>query len=236
MISKEKIRVVTATRLSQKDFFASAPLGRSLPVYRTFPKRQMIELRLFADNQEGLSSIYNTAIEESTSDPAILMFIHDDVYLSDFYWSQHLHEALAHFDLVGLAGNRRRVPRQASWMYLDDQFTRDHHDNLSGVLGHGDPFPNLRQLSVYGEPGLEVKLLDGVMMAVRSQTLIERELRFDPRFKFHFYDLDFCRQAELRNIRMGTWAISVVHASAGTLGVESWRAAYGDYLAKYGEQ
>jgi tetratricopeptide (TPR) repeat protein len=231
----DKIRFVSATRLSQQEFFAKAPLGRSLPVYRTFPKRQVIELRLFADNVEGLSSIYNTAIEESKSDPAILIFIHDDVYLSDYYWAEHLHDALAHFDLVGLAGNRRRVPRQASWMYLDDQFTRDNYDNLSGVLGHGDPFPNLRQLSVYGEPGQEVKLLDGVMLAVRSQILIERDLRFDPRFKFHFYDMDFCRQAETRGIRMGTWAISVVHASAGTLGVEPWRAAYGDYLAKYGE-
>jgi Flp pilus assembly protein TadD len=234
--AKEKIRFVSATRGSHEDFFATAPLGRSLPVYRTFPKRQVIELRLFANNREGLPSIYNTAIEESKSDPAILIFIHDDVYLSDYYWAEHLHDALAHFDLVGLAGNRRRVPRQASWMYLDDQFTRDNYDNLSGVLGHGDPFPNLRQLSVYGEPGQEVKLLDGVMLAVRSETLIERDLRFDPRFKFDFYDLDFCRQAEMKGVRMGTWAISVVHASAGSLGVDTWRAAYRDYLAKYGEQ
>jgi tetratricopeptide (TPR) repeat protein len=233
--TKDKIRFVSATRLSPEEFFKTAPLGRSLPVYRTFPKRQVIELRLFANNQEGLPTIYNTAIEESKADPAILIFIHDDVYLSDYYWAEHLQEALTHFDLVGLAGNRRRVPRQASWMYLDDQFTRDNYDNLSGVLGHGDPFPNLRQLSVYGEPGQEVKLLDGVMLAVRSQSLMERDLKFDSRFKFHFYDMDFCRQAEMKGIRMGTWAISVVHASAGTLGVEPWRAAYGEYLAKYGE-
>jgi hypothetical protein len=74
-----------------------------------------------------------------------------------------------------------------------------------------------------------------VMMAVRSETLIDKDLRFDPRFKFHFYDMDFCRQAELRNVRMGTWAISLVHGSAGKLGVDSWRAAYHDYLIKYGE-
>jgi tetratricopeptide (TPR) repeat protein len=233
--TKDKIRFVSATRLSREKFFAEAPLGRSLPLYRAFPKRQVIELRLFENNQEGLPSIYNTAIEESKTDPAILVFIHDDVYLSDYYWAEHLQEALRHFDLVGLAGNRRRVPRQASWMYLDDRFTRDNYDNLSGVLGHGDPFPNLRQLSVYGEPGQEVKLLDGVMLAVRSRSLIDKDIRFDPRFKFHFYDLDFCRQAESKGIRMGTWAISLVHASAGTLGVAGWRAAYRDYLAKYGE-
>jgi tetratricopeptide (TPR) repeat protein len=233
--AKAKIRLVSATRLSHEQFFSHAALGRSLPHYRVYPKQQHIELRLFANNQEGLSTVYNTAIEEARMDPAILIFIHDDVFLSDYYWAEHVREALIHFDLMGLAGNRRRVPRQASWMYLNDQFLRDNYDNLSGVLGHGDPFPNLKQLSVYGEPGQEVKLLDGVMMAVRSETLIDKDLRFDARFKFHFYDMDFCRQAEMKHIRMGTWAISLVHASAGTLGVDSWRAAYRDYLAKYGE-
>jgi len=233
--SGPKIRFVSATRLSTDQFFAKAALGRSLPFYRTFPKQQHIELRLFANNTQGLPAIYNIAIEEARIDPAILIFIHDDVYLSDYYWAERLLEALTHFDLVGLAGNRRRVPRQASWMYLDDQFTRDNDDNLSGVIGHGEPFPNLKELSVYGEPGQEVKLLDGVMLAVQSRTLIEKDLRFDPRFQFHFYDMDFCRQAETKGIRMGTSAISLVHASAGVLGVESWRIAYQDYLAKYGE-
>src|SRR6202040_2197915 len=103
---------------------------------------------------------------------------------------------------VGLAGNRRRARGQASWMYLDDSFQRDQDENLSGVLGHGEGFPNLRQLSIYGEPRSECKLLDGVLLAVRSETLLEHGLRFDPRFTFHFYDLDFCRQAEQMGLRM----------------------------------
>jgi GT2 family glycosyltransferase len=226
---------VTATRLPRSEFFKSSPLGRSVLNYREFPRQARIELRVFPENHQGLPGIYNVAIEEARKSPAILIFIHDDVFLSDYYWATHLQEALAHFELIGLAGNRRRVPRQASWMYLDDEFTRDNHENLSGVLGHGDPFPDLRQLSVYGEPGQEVKLLDGVMLAIRSHLLIDRDLRFDPRFQFHFYDMDFCRQAELRNIRMGTWPICFVHASAGKLGVDDWRRAYREYLSKYGE-
>lgn len=103
------------------------------------------------------------------------------------------------------------------------------------MLGHGDPFPNIKQLSVYGEPEVEVKLLDGVLLAARSRTLIEHQLRFDPRFHFHFYDMDFCRQAELLQLRMGTCAMSVVHASAGALGSPGWTSAYRDYIAKYAE-
>jgi GT2 family glycosyltransferase len=233
----ETIRFVCATRHSRESFFASAPLGRSLLLYRQFPRRQVIELRLFPNNSLGLSTVYNTAIEEAATaaTPVLLVFIHDDVYLSDYYWAYHLFNALERFSIVGLAGNRRRVPRQASWMFLDDRFIRDSYENLSGVLGHGDGFPDLKQLSVYGAPGQEVKLLDGVLLAARSNTLVASELRFDPRFKFHFYDLDFCRQAELRQVTMGTWAISAIHASAGRLGSEAWREAYQRYLEKYGE-
>ena len=231
----ERIRFVCATRLSTEEFFATAPLGRSLPFYRAFPRGQAIELRLFPKNSAGLPVLYNTAIEEATSNPAILIFIHDDVYLSDFYWAQHLLEGLKTFDIVGLAGNRRRARAQASWMYLDGSFRRDSDENLSGVLGHGKGFPDLIELSVYGPPGQEVKLLDGVLLAVRSETLVRHTLRFDPQFAFHFYDLDFCRQAESRGLRMGTCAMSLVHGSPGTLGVDAWRTAYRQYLAKYGE-
>lgn len=233
--AKEVIRLVCASRLSKQEFFARSPLGRSLPSYRDFPPDQKIELRLFPQNSAGLCGLYNTAIEEAANDPAILVFIHDDVYLSDYYWSNHLHKALQKFDVVGLVGNKRRVPRQVSWMFLDERFTCDSYANFSGVLGHGDPFPNIKQLSVYGEPEVEVKLLDGVLLAARSRTLIEQQLRFDPRFQFHFYDMDFCRQAELRQLKMGTCAMSVVHASAGALGSPGWTSAYHDYIAKYAE-
>jgi len=231
----EVIRFVCATRSTSEQFFAAAPLGRSLALYRTFPRGHRIELRLFKENREGLSSVYNRAIDEAQEKPAILVFIHDDVYLSDFYWAKHLVEGLDKFDVIGLAGDCRRIPRQASWMYLNDQFVREAAENLSGVLGHGKGFPELIELSDYGEPGQEVKLLDGVMLAVRSRTLTQHRLRFDPRFHFHFYDMDFCRQAELRGLRMGTWALSLIHASPGALGVADWRRAYREYLEKYGE-
>jgi len=233
--SPDKIRLVCATRLDAATFFSTSPLGRSLQFYRTFPRGQPIELRLFPNNSASLPTVYNQAIDEAVASPAVLVFVHDDVYLNDFYWARHLFDGLAQFDVVGLAGNRRRSPGQSSWMFLDDAFTRDDDANLTGVLGHGDGFPNLVELSVYGPPGQEVKLLDGVFLAARSETLARSGVRFDPMFRFHFYDLDFCRQAELRNLRMGTWAISAIHASIGNFGGDAWRAAYLNYLAKYRE-
>jgi hypothetical protein len=173
-VKADKIRLVCATRLPKDDFFKQSALGRSLPYYRTFPRGQPIELRLFSSNAAPLPFVYNQAIDEAAADPAILVFLHDDVYLNDFYWARHLHEGLAHFHVVGLAGNRRRAVSQASWMFLDDTFRRDDDANLSGVLGHGQGFPDLLELSVYGSPGQEVKLLDGVFHGGLERRLATR--------------------------------------------------------------
>ena len=73
------------------------------------------------------------------------------------------------------------------------------------------------------------------MLIADSATLIAHDLRFDPRFRFHFYDMDFCRQAELKGLRMGTWPISVVHKSGGSYGGPAWQESYRAYLDKYGD-
>ena len=161
------------------------------------------------------------------------MFVHDDVHICDFFWADKVRAAIEAFDIVGLAGNRRRVARQPGWAFIDTDFTWDKPAFLSGVVGHGRGFPCTR-VSVYGPPGRACKLLDGVMLVADSRRLIDTGLRFDPQFAFHFYDMDFCRQAERRGLSMGTWPISIVHESGGAYGTPAWRAAYRRYLRKYG--
>ena len=225
-----KIRVVCATRCAANEFFTATALGRSLSLYR----RPSIELRLFERNTLGLPQVYNTAIRESNVDPALLLFVHDDIHLCDFYWPDFLTEALNVFELVGLAGNRRRVPRQPAWAFIDERFTWDRPENLSGVVGHGQGFPPAT-LSVFGPTRQSVKLLDGLLLAIHSETLQSKQLRFDERFDFHFYDMDFCREAERLGVRMGTWSISVIHESGGNFGTEGWWRGYTRYLEKWGE-
>jgi len=223
-----KFRIVCATRETRERFFSATALGRSLAIYR-YP---FVELRLFPNNSVGLPVVYNTALRESLSDPAILIFVHDDVHLCDFFWPSHLFAGLGQFDILGLAGNRRRVPNQPAWGFIDLNFTWDQPENLSGIVGHGKGFPP-DHLSVYGPPCQEVKLLDGVMLVTRSETLLRKRVSFDERFDFHFYDLDFCRQAELQGLRMATWPIAVIHESGGHFGTEVWRSAYAKYLDKW---
>jgi hypothetical protein len=219
--------LVCATRETPETFMARSALGRSLKLYGT-----LFELRLFPGNSHGLPLAYNAAIREAAADPAILVFIHDDVHLLDFYWPARIYFGLDKFDIIGLAGNRRRVDRQPAWRFLDDNLTRDDRENLSGVVAHGKSWP-ADYISSYGAPGQEVKLLDGVLLAARSETLLSKNLFFDEIFDFHFYDLDFCRAAEQRGLRMGTWGISVMHESDGVFGTPSWKEGYARYLSKW---
>ncbi len=223
-----RIRIVCATREGREAFFSNTPLGRSLKLRRP----PDVDVRLFPRNVAGLPSVYNTAIDESSEEGAILLFVHDDVHLWDFHWADRLREGLRAFDIVGLAGNRRRVPRQPGWMFLDEKLTRDRRENLSGIVGHGRD-SSVTSVDEFGPCGQEVKLLDGVFLAASSETLRTNALRFDERFDFHFYDLDFCRQVERARLRMGTWPISVVHESGGNFGSESWYRGYERYLEKW---
>jgi Glycosyltransferase like family len=222
-------RFVCATRVSAADFPSKTALGQSLAPYLRSPS---VELRLFPENRQGLPRLYNQAIREAASRPAVLIFLHDDIHLCDFFWAMHVAAGLRSFDVIGLAGNKRRVPRQPSWYFIDERFTPEAAQNTSGIVGHGSGFPPV-DVTWYGMPGQQVKLLDGLFLAVHSQTLLARQLEFDERFDFHFYDMDFCRQAEARNLRLGTWTISVIHESGGNFDTPDWRSGYARYLEKW---
>jgi GT2 family glycosyltransferase len=225
------IRFVCGTRRTPEQFSNETALGRSLKLYNHFAHAQ---LHLFDNNALGLPTIYNQAIQFAQQNPAILVFSHDDVWLSDFFWSERIREALERFDVVGLAGNTRRSPRQPSWAFVTPEGKWDEPQYLSGTVGHGQGFP-CGNLSWFGPSGQACKLLDGLMLIADSAKLVESGLRFDERFMFHFYDMDFCRQAELKRLSMGTWPISVVHESSGNFSSPSWREGYVQYLQKYGE-
>ena len=231
----EKIRIVCATRKTREQFVTDTELGHSL-VHLLPPN---VELRLFPSNARGLPAIYNAAIDESRDDPAILLFIHDDVYLNDAFWADRLRDAVNHFQVVGVAGNRRRVARQPSWCYravstADDTLIPDDPGNLSGTVAHGSEVL-AKRVDAFGPSRQSVKLLDGLFLAARSATLREKMVRFDERFDFHFYDLDFCREAERAGLDMGTWPISVMHGSLGNFRGTAWRRGYECYLDKWAD-
>lgn len=223
------IEIVCATRLSTEEFGARSALGQSLQRL-AFDHR--IAVCLAPDNRSGLPQVYNARIG-ATGGPDCVVFMHDDVWIDDYYFVDRIASALDVYDVIGVAGNRRRVPRQPNWALVGVNLTWDDAENLSGAVAHGArPFG---EVSRYGLAPADCELLDGLLLAARRSTLRRRGVRFDPRFDFHFYDMDFCRGARQQGLRLGTWPICVTHQSGGAFGSARWHAMYRLYLDKWVE-
>jgi GT2 family glycosyltransferase len=221
------MEIVSATRLTEEAFWEQAPLGRSL---RRLSHETRLVPRIAFGNRRGLPEVYNERIAAADRHD-LLVFVHDDVWIEDFFLADRIIEGLAAYDVIGVAGNRRRVRNQPAWPWIDDDFTYDDRRNLSGSVAHGaDPFGSV---SFFGAAPAPCELLDGVFLAANKPRLVARGVRFDPRFDFHFYDMDFCRSAREKGLRLGTWPISLTHRSTGAFQTPAWREKYRAYLEKW---
>ncbi len=221
------VEIVSATRRSEVEFWENSALGISL---RGMGAGARVVANIAFNNQLGLSELYNRSIQSANPD-RILVFMHDDVWIDDLFFAERLNHGLANFDVIGVAGNSRRVPFQAGWGFMDEELTPSESSDLRGSIAHGkEPFG---EIAAFGESPAECELLDGVILAARKSRLLEAQVAFDPIFKFHFYDIDFCRAAREKKLRVGTWPIHLTHQSEGAFKSAGWREMYARYLEKW---
>ncbi len=222
------IEIVSATRLSKEEFWEKSALGRSLK--RLSHDERLVAHVAFA-NSRGLPEIFNARI--ASADPRDhLVFVHDDAWIDDYFLADRVIEGCNAYDIIGVVGNRRRVQGQPGWASAGVPFKWDDRSNLSGGVAHG-PSP-FGKVTVFGTVPADCELLDGVFLAAKKATLRERAVGFDPRFGFHFYDMDFCRLARQKGLRLGTWPICITHQSSGAMGTPPWVEKYQLYLDKWG--
>ncbi len=225
--------LVSASREPPQSFMTETALGRSV----TRLKAQGVDVRLMAtcDNKASLASVYNRALTKDYLG-YIIVFVHDDVWIDDVFLAEHLHEALLRHDVVGVAGSRNRIPLQAAWPFPKKTGEWDRRDNLLGAVAHEVAGKNVAdQVTSYGAARGSARLMDGVLFAVRGSVAIPAGLRFDELFPFHFYDLDFCRSAEQRGLRLGVWPLAITHLSGGNFSGLDWHAAWASYASKWNE-
>jgi len=233
-----RVKLVSATQVAESVFWDATYLGRSLKrIPEAFRPPSAIAFANTGPRARGLSEIFNQVLDQ-TEPETQLVFLHDDVYLNDWFLVHRVLEALERFDLVGLAGSANPDLSQPSWGLRFDAELRPQgwQPGLkrSGSVNHFDyACPNA---SVYGPTPMACQLLDGVFLAVRTAALKSKNVRFDPRFKFHCYDIDLCRTALQQGLRIGTWPIAVTHDSGGNFGSESFRQAARAYLDKWPPQ
>jgi len=207
------IEIVSATRRPEKEFWEESALGHSL---RRLSHGDRLIAHVAYSNSRGLPEVFNARINAADKSD-VLVFMHDDLWIDDYFFGDRIIEGCKAFDIIGLAGNRRRVEGQPAWAFTDVKFNWDEKSNLSGIVAHG-PTP-YGGVASFGTVPAECELLDGVFFAARKSTLTDNDVLFDPLFDFHFYDMDFCRTARAKGLRLGTWPICMTHQSLGAFGV-----------------
>ena len=208
--------LVSATRRDSDQFHANTLLGRSLKQQQ----HQHWQCMITTNNAAPLATVYNDAIHRS--DPqSLIVFCHDDVWLGEVDLIPILQTALNHYDVVGVAGNRRCQPGQIAW-WIDPKTNKTDRDHLVGELDHGTP--EQKTNTCFGPTPASASVLDGVFLATRVATLIDSELSFDSQFPFHFYDLDFCLSCRAAGLSLGVWPLPILHASGGEAGSDTWKS------------
>jgi len=226
--TKGRFCIVSATRLTAEEFERNSLLGRAL---RKWPD---CKRKVYFDNKLGLSTLYNRAIAEAAPSD-VLIFVHDDVWFDQPDFFEQILKGLRRFDVLGIAGNTRLCPNHSAWLFnatATSEFQPDL-EHASGSVLSG----NLRQpiQTVFGAVPAACELLDGVFLAAKAKTLQRRQISFDERFEFHFYDLDFCRTCRSSGLTLGTWPLALYHESPGAFGSPSWRRARVAYQSKWSQ-
>lgn len=236
VLSPQNTTICSVSRLSRAQFVETSLLGRSL---RSVPRERLPRVSLLVDNAppqkvKGLAEAYNGFLRTAADDD-FLILAHDDVFVHDWFLLERLTEAFAHFDVVGVAGNTAPDLNQPSWaLKFKPDLTPDGWQDLatlSGAVGHGDPAAP--PVSRYGPAPAACGALDGVFLALNVRRVREAKISFDELFKFHAYDLDFCRSACNAGLRVGTWPIALTHASVGNFASAAWKEEAAKYLQKW---
>lgn len=225
------IRFITSTRCTTlEEFNQHTALGQSI---QRIGSAEQIELIVALGATEGLAAVYNPQIHAAQDDD-ILVFLHDDIYIDDWLICIRIREALSIYDVIGPAGNRFRSPNQRGWYGTKETINAPFTPIGEQLLSVGIPNHPPEVSSIIHA---EVKLLDGLFIAANAGALKYSNIYFDPQFHYHLYDLDFCRQCEQADIRMGFWPLALTHCAKnneGDMG-QSWFDSGTTYLKKWGE-
>ncbi|AXF86299.1 hypothetical protein DTO96_102045 [Ephemeroptericola cinctiostellae] len=224
------IRFITSTRIhTLEEFMATTLLGQS---FQRLARFSAMEIKVGLDAKDGLATVFNPEIEQASPED-ILVFIHDDVWIDDWLIEFRLKEALASFDVIGIAGNPFRAPKQRGWYGTMDALGEEFKalGEPRYAIGRINDTPTCSS----NISPIEVKLLDGVFIAVKASTFHASGIRFDPQFLYHHYDLDLSRQCEQAGLKMGIWPIALTHAQTiGDLG-SAWFDSGTAYLKKWSD-
>ena len=177
-----------------------------------------VEINLHHYNKNSLASIYNQYITEEYKD-YIVVFVHDDVFISDGNFCEKCVKAVELFDVFGVAGGTGAVEipvnTPALWHLMCNKKVGYAGHYKSNEIKNDNPFTTCWMTS-FGYTPFPATLVDGVFFGINVGKVLNT-VRFDEHCpsRFHFYDLLFCINAKRAGLRVGVFPFNIFHQSPG---------------------
>lgn len=164
----------------------------------------------------SLAEAFNRGAAKARGD--ILIFAHDDIELRTSDFAARLFAHLERYDGVGVAGASRITgPR---W---DHAGQRHIHGHVLHVPPEGKPGVLLMAAGFQRPVCEDIRILDGVFIAVHRRVWEANKFDFKTYDGFHGYDLDFTRRASDAGARLAVpLDLTLLHRSTGRYGGD-WR-------------
>lgn len=200
-----KLLIVTCTRAKTDKEFEQRPIFQSFK--KQYESNSNIEPYIFKDNQKGLSQCYNEILNDPANKNKTALFVHDDAVLEDLF----LYEKLINspYSITGLAGAKTFDKASAKLAWHLSASKQDYVGEVAHC--HQDKI----WTTVFGPTNSRALIIDGLFISCKISELQNKELTFDERFGFHFYDIAFCLRAHDKRVSCGVLPIRVVHHGLG---------------------
>lgn len=204
----KKIKIVSVTKGVKEDSL----------LFNSFKEKE-IEITFIENNNKSLSSLYNQFINKDYKD-YIVLFVHDDIFISDNFLKEKCIKASEEYDVFGVAGGYGGLEISNDKPSLWHLISKKH----AGFAGHysenEDPIKNPYSscwITNFGKSPQEVILIDGVFMGLNIEKCLKANLLFDEKCpsRFHFYDLLLCVNAKRKNLKIGVFPFIIFHKSHG---------------------
>lgn len=188
-------------------------------------KLEVIEI---INNGESLTKAYNRGLKQANNN--IVIFCHDDITIETKNWGEKLLKQLKNnpeYGIVGVAGTKYLSQSGRWWEKPQKMYGRVQHTHEGKTW-----------LSSYSDDlGLDIEqavLVDGLFFAV-DKTKIKKIFNEDVN-GFHFYDVNFCFENYLEDVKIGvTTIVRVNHKSIGMTNDE-WENNRIEFAEKFKEK
>lgn len=174
----------------------------------------------------GLSTVYNGLIDKAKNDYVI--FLHDDVKLQKGF-DKIIYDIFdkTSYGILGVAGSPRLDETGVWW---------SNRKEMYGNVWHKNEFNEWHKLKYQGKftkKIMPVVVIDGLFMAVNKSRI---KSNFNESFDgFHYYDIPFCVDNYLKNVRIGVINLfDVFHDSIG-LTSPQWESNRKKFVEAYKE-